>query len=108
MYLPRVTLSFGAADTTKSANLVLQGERTIFDLIVRIPDWTNAVTATLSILNGNGLTIYSIAGLTDPQLDPPCYIQVARMIAGGAQVKVVLSGVPGGSGGDVTIDVGCE
>jgi hypothetical protein len=107
MQLPRVTLSFGASDTSKQAVIPVSGESTIFDVTIGIPDWTNAITTTFSILNANGKTIYSIAALVDPQLDPPCYLQVARKITGGSQVKVVLSGVSGNTG-DVTIDIGCE
>ena len=71
MQLPRITLSFGAGDTTKTANIVVSGEKKIFDVVLRIPDWTAAITTTFSILNANGLAIYSIAALADPQLTLP-------------------------------------
>ena len=113
MYFPRMTLSFTASSTTATQPIILGGpgqkdinwEVEVFDMIIRIPDWTNAITTTISLINQDGLTIYSIAGLTDPQLTPPCYIQLARKIKQGSSITVTLSGVSGNIG-DVTIDLG--
>lgn len=66
-------------------------------IVLILPNWTNAVTATISIENSDGDEIYSNSGLAENQTH---VIVVEKPLVGLNTVKITLSGVPGGAGGD--------
>ena len=66
-------------------------------IVVVLPDWTNSVTATLSIENDDSNEIYSVASLAK---DSTHVIAVEKPLVGTNTVIITLSGVPGGTGGD--------
>lgn len=100
--LPQISLAFGDSDTTKSYTIptLYAGRRTL-DFKIKNPDFTNAVTATFDIIDEAGDTIYSVSGLAENAVH---FLMVDRPVRIGTQLKVTLSGAPGGSGGIVTID----
>jgi hypothetical protein len=116
MYFPRLTFSFGATDTAKTQYLsqegskgesgILNWEVETFDAIVRLANFATAATATIALVNQDGLTIYSIAGVAKNQLTTPAYLQFSRKIKKGSYITVTLNDVAGAGGGDVTIDLG--
>ncbi len=112
----RITLAFGAADTTKSATITgirgPSGEATIkrtMMAVVAIPDWTNAVTLTYSHILDTTAPCYSIAALAKNQvITAPVVILYVRPILDRCVITGTLSGAPGGTGGNVTIDLYIE
>jgi len=95
----KVELAFGATDTSKTAGLYLDGR--LFNLHVRVPDFTNAVTAKVSVLDADDYAYYESGDLAKGQNHN---IDKELALAGeGAKVKVTLSGAPGGEGGTVVV-----
>lgn len=72
-------------------------------VIVTMPNFTNTVTGTLSVLNGDGKTIYSSTGIPKGAVTvlsttvPITHQEKYTM-------QLALDGDPGGSGGVATID----
>jgi len=99
------TLSFGAADTSKTFTVVGHagelGYGVIRKIVLNLPDWTNTVSATIAITNEDGDTLYSVATLAQNT----CHYKddVYVVVADTCTITVTLSGVPGGSGGDATV-----
>lgn len=95
-----VTLSFGAAETTKTwAFSYFNGY--MVSMIVVVPNWTNTVTCTLSIVNGESRAVYTSAALAQ---NASYYIYPSFPVAVETYtLTATLSGVPGGSGGNVII-----
>uniref|UniRef100_A0A7V3KP37 Uncharacterized protein n=1 Tax=candidate division WOR-3 bacterium TaxID=2052148 RepID=A0A7V3KP37_UNCW3 len=104
--VPLITLSFGESDTSKTSSPISnnpgvhQGQMVGFK--VTMPNFTNAVTGTLSIIDSDGDTIYTSDSFDNNtttvvmSLNVPLIEQEA--------VKVTLSGAPG-SDGDVTVRI---
>jgi hypothetical protein len=103
--VPLISLIFGAADTQKTSPAISlnqgvhQGKCT--HIKITLPAFTNNPTATIQILDSDGDVIFSQAAIADDQ---------TLMIADKSipliekeTVKVILSGVPGGTGGNVTV-----
>lgn len=96
----KLELAFGASDTEKSLPIYLTGM--LHHLHVRVPNFTNTVTAAVQLLDEDDYAYYEQTGLaknanhnlvpTSPQL----------LIGTGGKAKVVLSGAPG-SAGTVTV-----
>lgn len=101
------SLAFGASDVSKTADidpaLGIKGE--VVKLVVTLPDWTNTVTAVISMANSDSKDVFA----SDPHVQNDEYditlIGDECIILGktGEKWKVTLSGVPGGSGGTVTL-----
>ena len=102
----RFTMSFGASDTVKSFPIHENAEFNLF--YMDIANFTNSVTATVSIKNVDGTTMW-----TDPTartkntkltyLTKLVTDNITMLIAPSDTVVVTLSGAPGGAGGDVTV-----
>ncbi len=104
-------LVFGAADTTKTANFDKNGW--IEMLILKVPTFTNAVTVTkIEFLDRDGDVIYTnstgwalnanylIGTPEGTSVNIPIDVSHHSTYY---QVKVTLSGAPGGSGGTITV-----
>lgn len=89
------TEAIGAAATVGS--FTIKAWATVHTIVLKLPNWTNAVTATISIENSDGDEIYSHSGLGENDTHT---FAVDVPIVGTNTVKVTLTGVPGGTGGD--------
>ena len=105
--VPLISLTFGASDTTKLSDRISenegvhQGKGTHIKLT--IPAFTNNPTITVEILDSDNDTIFSQAAIADGQtlvISDKSIPLIER-----EQVRITLSGVPGGSGGTVTIRI---
>ena len=95
------TLSFGASDTTKTSDVTgTVGGGLVHTLVVVLPDWTNAVTATVTIVNQYSESLYSSSALAE---NDTYVLKLDCPISDAMDWKVTLSGAPGGSGGNVTL-----
>ncbi len=94
----KYTLSFGASDTTKSDSINVIGK--VCQIHFRVPNWTNDVTATLTVLDEDGYEIYN-SGAKNRNAN--YNIDREQIIPANSKIKVELSGAPGGSGGDVIV-----
>jgi len=108
--LGRYSFAFGAGDTTVSQTITgLMAQFMTNMAIVAIPNWTNAETLTYSHVLDTTAPIYTIAGLTETQpITAPVVLLYQRPIYNGCVIKLTLSGVPGGTGGTVTVDLYVE
>ena len=98
VFRKKFTLAFGAADTTKTEAFILEGE--IEALFVRVANFTNAVTATVSLLDTDSYEMVLSSALsrnTDNR------VAAAWPLPGAQSIKVLLSGAPGGAGGNVIV-----
>ncbi len=106
------TFEFGAADLSEVSaidpKLGIKGE--VAKLIIKLPNWTNAVTAVVSMNNSDGDEIFA----DDPRARDDDYaVTLDRnecIILGQTdeEWKITLSGVPGGTGGTATVVVYVE
>lgn len=103
--VPLITLSFGAADTDKTSGAISQNEGVhqgkLSHIKIVVPNFTNAVTATLQILDSDNDAIFSqalIAKNATTMIEEKSIPLVEK-----EKVKVTLTGAPGGTGGDVTV-----
>lgn len=94
-----ISLVFGAADTIKSQELTdVLGTLQEVDMLV--PNWTNAVNATLTVERANGC----IAFTGTARAKNASYVELPnRCIGRGDILKITLSGVPGGTGGTLVL-----
>jgi len=90
------TQSFAATGTTKSWTLTANA--LTHTIIVDVPDFTNGITVTLSITNSDSHEIYASAALAENTLH---VIKAEVPLVGANTILLTLSGVAGGSGGDV-------
>ena len=94
-----VDFVFGAAETVKSVQSVIEGE--IKQIHLRVPNFTNAVTLTLSVEDEDTYEVFTSGAkarnanynLKATDLDD------TLLIASTFNIKATLSGVPGGTGG---------
>jgi len=72
--------------------------------VIAIPDFTNAVTATLSFTNQDGYVLGSIASIPKnlPKSSPFIATPNLELTGEDVTVSLILSGDPGGSGGTAT------
>lgn len=97
--LKRLEFQFGASDTEKTiSNPGFVGLTHM--LALEVSNFTNDVTATLSIENTFGVEIYN-SGAKARNADYA--ILAERILAGSEIFRVTLSGAPGGSGGTVRL-----
>jgi hypothetical protein len=101
--IPKQSLAFGATDESKTFTLATTGQLCYW--IMKVPNWTNVVTMTLSVTNGtsdplwtdtararNDTYVYAGADGGSPPIIP---------LSGLTTFTFTLSGAPGGSGGTV-------
>lgn len=96
----RQALIFGAADTEKTLTYITNG--LTHTIVVELPDWTNNSTATLSLINSDSKTLYSISALAE---NATYILLVERPLHETSTFKITLSGAPGGSGGTAYVTV---
>jgi len=94
----KYTLSFGSSDTSKSKSVSFIGK--IEQIHLRVPNWTNTVTGTLTIEDVDGYEIYN-SGAKDQNAN--YNIDREQLVPANSKVIFTLSGAPGGSGGDVVV-----
>jgi len=96
----RKGLAFTATSLTNSYTLQCNGQMNM--ALIEMPNFTNAITATLTISDENGVVIMnkaSIAENANTMLDATDDFDKA--MAGTYTVLITLSGVAGGTGGTV-------
>lgn len=98
IFRDKFTLALGAAETSKSVDFIREGE--INGLFVRVPNFTNAVTATISVLDADGYEFVVSSALAR---NADHRVSAAWPLPGAQTLKVTLSGAPGGSGGSVIV-----
>jgi hypothetical protein len=106
MFYASKTLSFGATDTTKS--FTVDGYGKIHSIVAVVPDFTNTVTATITLSNANSQTFYTSDALTKNNTHIIQNLRSYVPVYGTNTLTVTLSGVPGGSGGSVAISIYME
>lgn len=94
---------FGASDTAKDQALL--PIQLIKHLHVVVPDFTNSVTATVTIEDGDGRVLWTSAAKAkgasyNLESEEEWYDQV---ISSDLSIVVTLSGAPGGTGGTVEV-----
>ena len=98
---------FGAADASKDAaiNPVLGIKGEVVKLVVVVPDWTNTVTTTVKMINGDTKEIFASSALAQDDEYDITLIEYECIIMGdsGEKWQLALSGVPGGTGGTATV-----
>jgi len=98
---------FSATDTSKTAaidpTLGIAGE--VIKIVVVLPDWTNTVTALVTLNNADGKEIFLQTALDQNEEYDITLIPNECIVMGqdGEEWKITLSGVPGGSGGNVVL-----
>ncbi len=97
------TLTFGATGTEKSFTLSVNGEAQHIRFVV--PNFTNAVTATLTVHDEGGYEVYNSTAKAKNASYWLSPVQVP--LTGYNTVKVTLSGNAGGTGGDVVVVLYC-
>ena len=97
-----------SAEVTIDAKLGIKGE--VIKLIVEVPDWTNTVTTVVSAINSDSLEMFASSSLAqnDDYNITLAHNECVIMGDTDEKYKVTLSGVPGGTGGTVTITVYVE
>ena len=103
--VPPISLTFGAADTTKESTRISENEGVhqgkCTHIKITLPAFTNNPTATLQILDSDGDVIFSQAAIADGQT--LVIADKSIPLVEKETVKVILSGVPGGTGGTVAV-----
>lgn len=103
---------FGAADESKAAaidpTLGIKGE--VIKFVLVLPDWTNTVTAVVSMNNADGKEVFADDSRAQNEEYDITLDRNECIILGQADEEfvVTLSGVPGGSGGTATVTVYAE
>ncbi len=102
------TLSFGAADTAESVTLS-QVVGKVHTIIMKVPNWTNNVTAILSATNDAGDEVW-VDETARARNNTYVFHEMREMLPIGWNITftVTLSGAPGGAGGNVELSVYVE
>lgn len=98
------SLVIAADETTQSAAITgIVGE--VAKLVVVIPDYTNTVTTTVSLINGDSKEIFTTSAMAQNDEYAITLSRNEALLVGATNEawKVTLSGVPGGTGGTVTV-----
>lgn len=104
--VPTQTLSFAATGTVKSYSLTTNGK--LHSYTIAVPDFTNAITVTLSIEDADSLEVYSKAAIAKNTTTQVGDLAKSYALDGTYTVKATLSGAAGGTGGDVTVQMRIE
>jgi len=97
---PVQTMAIGAAETEGSFttdHTIVWGKT--HTMIVTIPNFTNAVTTTVSVQDLNDKVLYTIGGLLE---NTPHILTFEVPVGPNFDFVFTLSGVPGGTGGSIT------
>ncbi|MDI6855124.1 MAG: hypothetical protein QME75_16140 [Deltaproteobacteria bacterium] len=97
----KLIFTFGGADTQKSANVFLEGK--LHHLHVRVPDFANAVTAKVSVLDQDDYAYFESDPLNKGQNHNLLLDKKLLLMGEGGGVRVNLSDAPGGAGGEVIV-----
>lgn len=100
---PVKAITIGAAETT--GNFTILGNALVHTITVQIPDWTNTVTLTLTIADVDSVNIYTSSALAQNTNHIITDLKDSIPIWGVNTFTATLSGVPGGTGGDVSISI---
>ncbi|MCL4502086.1 MAG: hypothetical protein M1438_09545 [Deltaproteobacteria bacterium] len=96
---------FGAADTGKTAAIAYNGSVSHLHLVV--PDFTNVVTATVTLVDASGRVLWTSAAKAKNASynldDLSSGILVEQFVDHSLSWVVTLSGAPGGDGGTVVL-----
>jgi len=95
---PKPLFPFAAAGTELSAKI--DNEGFVSDIIFVVPNFTNVVTATLTIHDEDGNELYNSTAKAKNAIYVITGIRVP--VTFGFSAKVTLSGVAGGAGGTVS------
>ena len=96
------TLAFGATDTTKS--FILETYALLHSAILTLPAGAGG-TATLTIADQNGKTVYSQTGITMGQDNIFNDAEFAVPLSGLSTITVTLTNPLGGSGGNIVVSL---
>lgn len=97
----KLELPFGGSDTEKSLPIYLTGM--LHHVHVRVPNFTNAVTAAVAVQDQDGYAYLEQTGLAKNANHNLSFSKEVLLLGEGGAVKVTLSGAPGGDGGTVTV-----
>ena len=92
------TAVFGAADTNKTFSIYVNGRMTDFSVVM--PNFTNALTATLTIEDEAGVVLYTKTAIAKNATTTVSSLRVP--VDTNYVGRLVLSGAPGGTGGTVS------
>ena len=101
------SFDFSSTDTSKTATidptLGIAGE--VIKIVVVLPNWTNTVTALVTMNNSDGKEIFLQTALDQNDEYDITLIPNECIVMGqdGEEWKITLSGAPGGIGGKVTL-----
>ena len=99
-------ITFGATDTTGTYKIT-ECNGFIHNMIIKVPNFTNAVTATIQILDDDGDELYNSGAKAKNATYPLGGIAAAELgdvpLSYNYTCVVTLSGAPGGSGGTTTV-----
>jgi len=93
------TLTYNASETVKQFTINENGHMT--DVAVVMPNFTNAITGTLTIEDEAGVVLYTKATIAENATTVVNSLSVP--VDHGYVAKLTLSGAAGGTGGDVSI-----
>lgn len=103
---------FAAADEVETTDLdpKLGIQGSIIKVIATIPNWTNPVTTTISVLNEDAKEIWKHPALAEDDSYDITLSNNKCILLGhtGEQIKVDLSGQPGVGGGTVVVTIYVE
>lgn len=96
------TFSFGGTGTELTSSISVNGE--IQHIRFVVPNFTNNVTATLSVLDDT----YEVYNSTEKAKNASYWLSPLQVpLTGYNKIKVTLSGNAGGTGGDVIVILYC-
>lgn len=94
---PQRAMAIGASGTTNS--FTLRACTTVHSLSVKLPNYTNSVTGTLTITDANSYEVYSYDSIAKNATTHIYNLDDVIALDGLYTVLLTLSGAPGGSGG---------
>lgn len=94
-------ISFSATDTTKTETIFERGFGEL--ILIDVPNFTNAVTATLAILDDEGYTLWSKSGIAKNSVSkyggaPDAADTGDFPLVQNGKISITLSGAPGSAG----------
>ena len=112
--IKKSTYTFVFSDTEDVKTVILDStlgiKGSVIKVIVDIPNWSVAVTTTISVLNADSLEVWKHPALTENDVYNITLDDNRCILLGdvGEQIKVDLSGQPGGTGGTVEVTIYVE
>ena len=99
--VPKQTLAFDEDDTVKTFTMNVRG--LLHTIVMKVANFTNVVTATLTIANSNSDDIYDSTAKAKNATYVLNELLDKVPLVGDHTVTVTLSGAAGGTGGDVEV-----